>query len=74
MNFYIVISFEFSFSDLQCSLPHMLDGWDVEYVEGWNKDSLDANVNYRQSYEPVFVLRNNPDKRPPPHHTVGDEL
>ena len=48
---------------LEYRLPHLIDGWQVEHVEGWNAESLDANLNYRQSYEPVFVLRNSEHTR-----------
>ena len=32
-------------------------------MQGWNDASLEAKLNYRQSYEPVFVLHNDPAYR-----------
>ena len=41
-------------------LPYMLAGWEVVDVEGWHESALDADVSYRRTFEPVFVLKNNP--------------
>ena len=38
-------------------LPHMLWGWSVEAVHGWDEGRLTAAVDWRRSYEPAFVLR-----------------
>jgi len=38
-------------------LPHLLYGWDVLDVVGWNQEKLTADANWRRSYEPIFVLR-----------------
>eukprot|EP00937_MAST-01D_sp_MAST-1D-sp2_P002807 g2807.t1 len=40
-------------------LPMLLEGWDerVEERVGWIAAKLDAEANWRRSYEPVFVLR-----------------
>jgi hypothetical protein len=38
-------------------LPLLLDGWiEVEKI-GWNSARLTQQANYRQRYEPIFVLR-----------------
>jgi hypothetical protein len=38
-------------------LPHLLMGWEVVDVVGWSEDRLTTEVDWRRSYEPVFVLR-----------------
>lgn len=38
-------------------LPHFLHGWTPLDRVSWEEGRLDANVSVRQSYEPVFVLR-----------------
>lgn len=35
----------------------MLQGWTVEAVADWDQGRLDAEADYRKSYEPLFVLR-----------------
>jgi hypothetical protein len=37
-------------------LPWMLEGWDVVDAVGWEPSLLRAEANWRQTYEPVFVL------------------
>lgn len=37
-------------------LPWMLSDWEVKDVVGWNEDLLTREANWRQTYEPVFVL------------------
>jgi hypothetical protein len=34
----------------------MLADWQVKDVVGWNEDLLTQEANWRQTYEPVFVL------------------
>ena len=34
----------------------MLSDWEVKDVLGWNADLLTREANWRQTYEPVFVL------------------
>lgn len=34
----------------------MLTDWKVKDVVGWNQDLLTREANWRQTYEPVFVL------------------
>jgi hypothetical protein len=34
----------------------MLTDWEVKDVVGWNEDLLARDANWRQTYEPVFVL------------------
>ena len=41
----------------QARLPLMLEGWDVVERVGWDEARLTQEANYRQSYEPVFVLK-----------------
>jgi SAM-dependent methyltransferase len=38
-------------------LPLLLDGWEVVDRVGWLESRLEAPANWRQTYEPVFVLR-----------------
>lgn len=38
-------------------LPLLLEGWEVVARVGWDEARLTADANWRQSYEPVFVLR-----------------
>ena len=38
-------------------LPHLLYGWEVVDVVGWDQERLTADANWRRSYEPTFVLR-----------------
>jgi hypothetical protein len=38
-------------------LPMMLRGWEEVARVAWDEGKLTAEANYRQSYEPVFVLR-----------------
>ncbi|EDQ89505.1 uncharacterized protein MONBRDRAFT_8000 [Monosiga brevicollis MX1] len=38
-------------------LPHMLAGWTPIFVTGWDEARLDADNNFRQSFEPVWALR-----------------
>ena len=40
----------------EARLPLMLKGWDVVERIGWDEQKLTRDANYRQSYEPVFVL------------------
>ncbi len=37
-------------------LPWMLDDWSVLDVVGWDEDRLTAEIDWRRTYEPVFVL------------------
>eukprot|EP00050_Salpingoeca_kvevrii_P010774 m.312566 g.312566 ORF g.312566 m.312566 type:complete len:124 (-) comp30725_c0_seq1:48-419(-) len=37
-------------------LPALLHGWQVLAVHGWDEHALDQDANWRQTYEPVFVL------------------
>eukprot|EP00045_Choanoeca_perplexa_P014444 m.170029 g.170029 ORF g.170029 m.170029 type:complete len:319 (+) comp16678_c0_seq4:755-1711(+) len=37
-------------------LPHMLYGWDVESIVGWDEARLSMPVDVRHTFEPVFVL------------------
>eukprot|EP01043_Picozoa_sp_COSAG02_P035487 COSAG02_NODE_2544_length_8566_cov_180.516712_6_plen_62_part_00 len=34
----------------------MLTDWEVKDIVGWNEDLLTREANWRQTYEPVFVL------------------
>ena len=34
----------------------MLTDWEVKDVVGWNEDLLTREANWRQTYEPAFVL------------------
>lgn len=38
-------------------LPLLLQGWEIVYRFGWDKTSLVTPTNWRQTYEPVFVLK-----------------
>lgn len=38
-------------------LPLLLRGWEVVDVVGWSWRRFDTPVDFRRSYEPVFVLR-----------------
>lgn len=38
-------------------LPLLLDGWDVVGRVGWDEQRVTAPANWRQTYEPIFVLR-----------------
>jgi hypothetical protein len=49
-------------------LPMMLRGWEEVGRVAWNGAKLTAEANYRQSYEPVFILR-----RPPGVSADGSE-
>jgi hypothetical protein len=37
----------------------MLQGWTVEAAVGWDEARLDAKADFRQSYEPLLVLRHH---------------
>eukprot|EP01043_Picozoa_sp_COSAG02_P035080 COSAG02_NODE_2490_length_8694_cov_3.602909_4_plen_77_part_00 len=37
-------------------LPWMLTDWAVKDIVGWNEDLLTREANWRQTYEPAFVL------------------
>lgn len=37
----------------------MLQGWTVEAAVGWDEPRLDAKADFRQSYEPLLVLRHH---------------
>jgi hypothetical protein len=45
-------------------LPWMLSDWEVKDVVGWNEELLTREANWRQTYEPVFVLAPKPKKLP----------
>ena len=49
-------------------LPLLLAGWDEVGRVGWDEKRLTAKANWRQSYEPVIVLR------APAAHTGNNEL
>eukprot|EP00054_Salpingoeca_dolichothecata_P004530 m.30970 g.30970 ORF g.30970 m.30970 type:complete len:190 (+) comp14666_c0_seq1:321-890(+) len=49
-------------------LPLMLAGWEIVDIFGWDSSRLTAPANFRQTYEPVFVLRR------PPHQSHRNEL
>jgi len=38
-------------------LPLLLEGWEEDGRVGWDEARLDADVNIRRSFEPVFALR-----------------
>jgi hypothetical protein len=42
----------------------MLSDWEVKDVVGWNEELLTREANWRQTYEPVFVLAPKPKKLP----------
>lgn len=51
----------------------MLQGWTVEAGVGWNTAKLDTPANFRQSYEPVLVLRQpDPERKPTARPSVRD--
>ena len=37
-------------------LPLLLKGWKILDKIGWDESMLDKEANYRQTYEPVFIL------------------
>jgi len=39
------------------SIPHVLEKWELVEVLGWNEQRLVTQVSWRQSYEPIFVLK-----------------
>jgi SAM-dependent methyltransferase len=57
-------------------LPFLLEGWHVEAAVGWDRAKLDLEANWRQSYEPVFVLRRaDMAAEPIPDHlTIHEEF
>lgn len=38
-------------------LPLLLEGWDIVDRVGWDEDLLDRAANWRQTYEPIFILK-----------------
>jgi SAM-dependent methyltransferase len=40
-------------------LPHILHGWEVVDRVGWDESRLEAQANWRQTYEPIFILKRN---------------
>eukprot|EP01034_Spumella_vulgaris_P027181 gene27182-33867_t len=38
-------------------LPLLLEGWEEVERIGWMESKLTSEANWRQSYEPIFVLR-----------------
>jgi hypothetical protein len=38
-------------------LPHLLKGWSVADKLPWFEERMTATANWRQTYEPIFVLR-----------------
>lgn len=38
-------------------LPWLLDGWTVDAAYGWDEGYLDADADFRRTYEPVFVCK-----------------
>jgi hypothetical protein len=45
-------------------LPLLLHGWEVVDQIGWDERKLHEKASWRQSFEPVFVLRKPLDKKP----------
>ncbi len=38
-------------------LPLLLEGWEVVERIGWIESKISQQANWRQTYEPIFVLR-----------------
>eukprot|EP01038_Epipyxis_sp_PR26KG_P005796 gene5796-8000_t len=38
-------------------LPYLLSGWEVVEKIAWNEQRISQDANWRQTYEPVFVLK-----------------
>ena len=58
-------------------LPLLLEGWEIVDTLGWRKEYVDTETNWRQTYEPVFILRKPGDSLPHATHSGGygiDEL
>ena len=38
-------------------LPMLLQGYEVVHKIGWNEEKLDLEADWRQTYEPIFILK-----------------
>jgi hypothetical protein len=38
-------------------LPLLLDGWEIVDRVGWEEEKLEKEANWRQSYEPILILK-----------------